>query len=248
MRQSAEKAASVRRLRLFIPLLLTLAFLLPEVAVDPFRANLPPQAAHWLGTDALGREALLRLGVATGRSLAFASTVALASLVLALGLALGVEPLQEARSALRSVPVLLLLIPLAALRGGFDWLPLGLLLAMLQSLHLEPPLRARLTPFRRSPAWVFGRLMGAPSSHQIRIWAPWVMHESMALFPTAWIGALWGEATLRLMGLGPGPQHDSLGLLLQEELPRLTTDPTPLGWAALGTVLALAWLSTPEPP
>lgn len=248
MCESAEEAAAVRRLRLFVPLVLLLAFLLPEIALDPFRANLPPQAGHWLGTDALGREAGFRLVTATGRSVAFASAVAMASLVLSLGFALGVEPLQEARSALRSVPALLLLIPLAALRGGFDWLPLGLLLATLQSLHLEPPLRARLNPFRRSPAWQFGRLLGASKGHQIRIWAPWVLGESMALFPTAWIGAFWGEATLRLMGLGPGPQHDSLGLLLQEELPRLTTDPTPLGWAALGTVLGLAWLSTPEPP
>lgn len=52
-----------------------------------------------------------------------------------------------------------------------------------------------------------------------------------------------GEATLRLLGLGPGPQHDSLGLLLNEELPRLSTDATALGIASLVVVLALALLS-----
>jgi peptide/nickel transport system permease protein len=238
----------MRVLRTLWPLLLIPAFLTPEITMNPFQANLPRQAAHLLGTDALGRDALLRLALASSRSLAFASTVALASLLISLGLTLGVEGLQEARSALRSVPVLLLLIPLAALRGGFDWLPLALLLSLLQALHLEPPLRARLGPFRQSPAWAYGQLLGAPAIHQLRLWGPWAISEALALFPTAWIGALWGEATLRLLGLGPGPQYDSLGLLLQEELPRLTTDPSPLGWAALGTVLALAWVCAPEPP
>lgn len=230
------------------PLLLAPAFLLPDLALDPFRANLPSSSVHWLGTDPLGREGLLRLVLASGRSVAFGSAVALASLAIGLGLTLWLESLQEARSALRSVPVLLLLIPLAALRGGFDWLPLALLLSLLQALHLEPPLRARLDPFRRSPAWQYGRLLGATPLHQVRVWGPWALAEATALFPTAWLAALWGEATLRLLGLGPGPQHDSLGLLLQEELPRLATDPSPLGWAALGVVLALAWLCTPEPP
>ena len=57
--------------------------------------------------------------------------------------------------------------------------------------------------------------------------------------------ALWGEATLSALGLGPGPTHDTLGRLLAEELPHLPTDPTPLGWASLLVVLALAFGSTP---
>lgn len=65
----------------------------------------------------------------------------------------------------------------------------------------------------------------------------------------AWeeLQAIWAErpATLRLLGLGPGPQHDSLGQLLQEELPRLGTDPTLLTWASLAVVLALAAASNP---
>lgn len=65
--------------------------------------------------------------------------------------------------------------------------------------------------------------------------------------PTAWFEALWAESALRLLGLGPGPQHDSLGLLLREQLPRFASGPTALGWAALLVALALAWSLHPEP-
>ncbi len=69
-----------------------------------------------------------------------------------------------------------------------------------------------------------------------------------ALFPSVWLAALWSEATLSVLGLGPGPGRDSLGRLVAEELPHLATDATPLGWAALAMVLALAWKTTPSGP
>ena len=220
-----------------------LALCLPELALDPFRADLPAGWPHLLGTDALGRDGLLRLLSGGARSFGFASVVALGSLALGLLLALGEDRFRDGRSALRSLPSLLLLIPLAAAFGGFGWASLALLMAVLQSLHLEPALRVRLDPFRRGPAWAMNDLLGASSFHRMKTWAPWALQQAMPLFPTAWMAALWGEATLRLLGLGPSPQHDSMGLLLNEELPRLATDGTALGLASLALVLALAWSS-----
>ncbi len=221
-------------------LLFLLALLLPELPLDPFRGELGPSWGHPLGTDVLGRDGCLRLLQAGSRSLGFATAVALLALFLAAVAALGVERFRGARSALRAIPPLLFLLPLAAARGGLGWTALGLLLGALLALQLEPALRARLDPFRRGPAWAMNRVLGGSLLHRARIWAPWVGSQAAALFPTAWLGALWGEATLRLLGLGPGPQFDSLGLLLNEELPRLSTDGTALGWASLALVLALA--------
>lgn len=226
-----------------VRLFFLLALLLPELPLDPFRGDLPPSWVHLLGTDVLGRDGLLRLCLAGSRSLGFASAVALLALLLASGAALGVERCKGARSALRAIPPLLFLLPLAAAWGGLGWTALGLLLGALLSLQLEPPLRARLDPFRQGPAWAMNRVLGGSRFHQMRIWTPWVADQAASLFPTAWLGALWGEATLRLLGLGPGPQYDSLGLLLNQELPRLATDGTALGWASLFLVLALAGLS-----
>ena len=221
------------------------ALLIPDLGLDPFRGGLLPAFRHPLGTDDLGRDALLRLLLASARSLGFASACAL--LALALGLLLGWHgrQLRGGLSALRSLPPLLFLLPLAAAAGGLSpaatWLLLGALLAP----QLEPALRVRLDAFRRSSAWAAERTLGATWPSTLRRWAPWGWQQAAALFPSAWLAALWSEATLSALGLGPGPGHDSLGRLLAEELPRLGSDPSPLGWAALAMVLGLAWRSAP---
>lgn len=228
------------RLLLFLP-----ALLLPEPSMDPFRGSLPPGWTHPLGTDDLGRDALLRLLIGTARSLGFASACGFGALGLGLLLALGGGRLRSACSALASAPPLLWLLPLAAATGGLGWLPLGFLIATLLAVHLEPPLQAALGPVLRGPAWSAGLIMGASTVHRLRSWAPVFSARASLLLPSAWLGALWAEATLSAIGLGPGPDQDSLGRLLNEQLPRLATDPAPLGWAALAVVLALAWGSTP---
>ena len=221
-----------------------LALLLPELALAPFRGGLGPTWSHPLGTDELGRDALLRLLLAATRSLGFASACALLALALGLLLAWGGRRLDSALSALRGLPPLLFLLPLAAAAGGLGLATTGLLLGALAAPHLAPPLRIRLDRFRHSPAWAAERCLGAPWPSRLRRWGPYAWAQASALFPSAWLSALWGEATLSALGLGPPPGRDSLGRLLAEELPRLGSDPSPLGWAALATVLLLAWFST----
>jgi peptide/nickel transport system permease protein len=221
------------------------ALLIPELTLDPFRGGLAASLRHPLGTDDLGRDALLRLLVAAARSLGFASAFALLALALGLLIAWRGQRLLGAWSALRSLPPLLFLLPLAAALGGLRVVPLGILLALLIAPHLEPALRARIERFRRSPAWAAERTLGATWPSTLRRWAPFGWQQAAALFPSAWLSVLWGEATLSTLGLGPGPGHDSLGRLLAEELPRISSDPSPLGCAALAMVLGLAWISAP---
>lgn len=222
-----------------------LALVLPDLALDPFHGGLPASLRHPLGADDLGRDALLRLLLAGARSMGFASACALLALGAALLLAWRGRRWAGALSALRSLPPVLFLLPLAAAAGGLGVAPLLLLLGLLLAPHLEPPLRVRLDAFRQSPAWAAERTLGATRASTLRRWSPWALGQAALLFPSAWLGALWGEATLSALGLGPGPDHDSLGRLLMEQLPRLGTDPTPLGWAALALVLGLAWVSVP---
>jgi len=222
------------------------ALFLPDLALDPFRGGLAATLQHPLGTDDLGRDALLRLLLASARSLGFASACALLALSLGLLLAWRGRAFRGGLSALRSLPPLLFLLPLAATAGGLAAAPLGLLLGILIAPHLEPALRSRLEALGHSPAWAAERCLGAPWPSTLRRWAPWGWGQAAALFPSAWLAALWGEVTLSALGLGPGPGQDSLGRLLSQELPRLGPDPAPLAWAALVVVLTLAWISTPE--
>ena len=223
-----------------------LALLLPDLPLDPAGGGLPPTLAHPLGTDPLGRDALGRLGLAGARSLGWASGTAVLALLLGLGLAGPGRRGAAAWSALRSLPPLLLLVPLAAATGGLGPGPLALLLGLLLAPHLEPALRGRVDAFRTSPAWAAERLLGAPPAATLRRWAPWIWDQGAGLFPGVWLSALWGEATLGALGLGPGPTRDSLGRILTEELPLLGAAPTPLGLAALAAVLLLAALSIPK--
>lgn len=227
-------------------LLALLALPLPELPLDPFRGGLAPAWNHPLGTDLLGRDGLLRLLVGALRSAGFASACALGALALAMGLALAAPGLRHLLSGLRRIPALLVLLPLATATGPFGWTGLALLLVLWMGLHLAAPLALQVDELREGPAWKSERLLGASWPSRLRRWSPWAWERAALLFPSAWLGALWAEASLRALGLGPGPGTDTLGRLLQEELPRLATDPTPLGWAALLAMLGLAWTSTLE--
>lgn len=228
------------------PLLLLPALLLPELALDPFSGGATPSLRHWLGTDALGRDALLRLLLTAAQAGGFASACAVGALGLAWLLAATGPRTQSALSASRALPALLWLIPLASLLGGLERPLLAPLIALLLAPHLEAPLRVKAEALRRGPAWSMGRIQGATRARRLLGWAPWAAQEAGLLFPSAWLAALWTATTLSALGLGPGPQTDSFGRLLAEELPKLALGAAS-AWAALLLVLGLAWsLSFPE--
>ena len=231
---------SLRRIRVPLLGLALLATLwLPEVPLDIRRAGLGPSPFHPLGWDGLGRDGLLRLVAGSARSLGFATSTAFLALLAGAALALGGRRWQSLGSVLRTLPPVLLILPVADRFQDLGWLPLAAVLGFLLAFHAEPPLRMRFTPLLEGPALPAARALGARRRDLVRTWLPWVGQQVWPLFPSLWLGALWAEVLIRYLGLGPGPDQDSLGLLLNQELPRLGTDPTPLGIAALALLLGL---------
>src|SRR4051812_43213503 len=121
---------------LFILALLAIdAILAPQLfgdqarVFDAFSANQQPTAAHWLGTDNLGRDILLRLLVATRTSLVLAlvATVLSALIGYTLGAAAAVMPAPIRTALLRTIdalfafPFLLVAIFMAAVIGPSVW-------------------------------------------------------------------------------------------------------------------------------
>ena len=100
-------------------LLFLAALWLPELPLHPASGDLPMGWPHLLGTDALGRDGLLRLLLAAARSFGFASAVALIALALALPAACGKGRPASLWSALRALPPLLVLLPLSR-RDGIE--------------------------------------------------------------------------------------------------------------------------------
>ena len=66
-------------------------------------------------------------------------------------------------------------------------------------------LRVRLDTFRQSPAWAAERCLGATWASRLRRWGPYAWTRAAALFPSAWLSALWGEATLSTLAWGRPP-------------------------------------------
>jgi peptide/nickel transport system permease protein len=140
----ARGRASWRRPRLLLPLLallgLALAVLLGPALIGPAGALVDlrhrlgaPSIAHWLGTDELGRDLLLRLCLGGRVSLlvGFVAAIAAAGLGTAVGLAAGYRggridaALMRITDGMIALPLLPLLVVLAALdldKIGLGWL------------------------------------------------------------------------------------------------------------------------------
>jgi peptide/nickel transport system permease protein len=206
-----------------------------------------PSAAHWLGTDQLGRDVLARIlhGALTSLT-ACASAVSLSLLVGgALGLAAAYyrgwldRIVMRLMDVLFAFPVMLLAIGIVAVLGPA---PSSAAIAI---AVVYAPIFARLL---RGPALVIceseyvlgARAVGASDA---RILALHVLPNlaSVILVQTSLLlsAAILVEASLSFLGLGAQPPTPSLGLMLAEGRNFLLLSP----WSALFAGFAILFLS-----
>ncbi|MFH8607414.1 ABC transporter permease subunit [Streptomyces sp. NPDC018029] len=208
-------------------------------AVDTTLRLAAPSAAHPLGTDALGRDVLARLGHGAASTVGVALAVCAVSLLVALVLGFLPNVAAGASDIANALPPVVVGVLAAALTGPstfgaslavalISWPPLA---AHAAALVQETRAGAHLAAQRAigaSPAWILTR-------HVLPAVAGPVARHAVLRLP----GTALALAALGFLGLGARPPSPEWGLLLDES--RLYVERAPV--AALAPAAALALLA-----
>ncbi|MGE0221543.1 ABC transporter permease, partial [Mycolicibacterium sp.] len=181
-----------------------------------------PSAAHWFGTDELGRDVLSRVLVATQASMRIA--VVSVALAVVIGVSVGVVAgfrggwldavLMRVVDVMFAFPVLLLALAVVAILGP------GVTTTILAIGIVYTPIFARVArgstlAVRTEPYVAVSRAMGTGDGYILRrhilpnIAGPLVVQTSLSL-----AFAVLSEAALSFLGLGIQPPQPSLGRMI----------------------------------
>ncbi|TPG58374.1 ABC transporter permease [Ewingella americana] len=212
-------------------LLVLLAVLFPALLspydplmADPVNAQLPPSAAHWLGTDQLGRDVLTRLIYGSRYSLlisiaAMALAVTVGSLLgLLAGLARGAldEFISRAVDVVSAFPDLLLALMLIAFTGP-GTINLIFALGVASIPRFARVVRAQTFLVMSSGYVEQARTFGL--TRRVLVWRHVLPHAIAHVPVLATLGlgtAIIGTAGLSFLGMGPQPPTAEWGLMLAE--------------------------------
>ena len=239
-----------------LALLVAVAILAPAISpYDPAQQSWsavrkPPSAAHWMGTDEVGRDVLARIIYGARASLlASAVSVSLAiGLGAPLGLIAGYGPswldmiISRVADAMLSMPFLILAIALAAFLGP------SLANAMIAIGVTATPIFVRLTRGQTIAAKAedyveSARAIGNPRWRiALRHIFPNIAPQLLVQVTLTAATAIIAEASLSFLGLGQQPPAPSWGSMLNSAQRFLTQAPWMAVWPGLAifvTVLSL---------
>lgn len=260
----------------FIALVLLAAATAPRVAPYPYdRQDLlstyrPPSRAHWLGTDALGRDVLSRL--VYGGRVSAAVGLSAATLVLAVGVPVGLLAgyiggpfdllLMRFVDVVYAIPYLLLVVLLQTFfiaflpsvrQGPLTWLhdlnratggvaAIVLALALVGWLDVARIVRGQVLALRPREFIQAARSLGAPDRHiMVAHLLPNVIAPIIVLATVLIPGFIIAEAGLSFLGLGVQPPVPSWGTMIAEGIDSIESYPRLV--IAPGLVLAATLLS-----
>jgi len=223
----------------------------PPAEIDIPNRLQPPGAAHWLGTDSLGRDIASQLLVGAQ------SSIVVGVLAVAIGLVAGVA-LGALASARRgwveelvmrlsdfafAFPALLSAIMLGAIVGP------GLLTGIVAIGIFNIPVFARLTRGAANAVWAREYVLAARAAGK----GPWritidhvlpnVANVLIVQATVAFATAILAEAALSYLGLGTQPPLPSWGRMLNEAQTQMFQAPLLAVWPGLAIVLAVLGLN-----
>ena len=220
---------------------------------DPAAINLPtrlepPSAAHWFGSDELGRDILSRIIYGARISMLVGSCVVLTSL--ALGLVIGsIAGYYGGRvdrfvnvvlmNAFLSFPGILLAIAFVAFRGP-GILNLVLALSLGGWVGYARLVRGQVLATREKEFVEAARALGASDVRVIvRHILPNIIQPVIVQSAIGMAGAILAEATMSFLGLGVPPPTASWGTMLNDGRAHLFDAPHLVLFPALAVMLAV---------
>jgi peptide/nickel transport system permease protein len=216
-------------------------------ALNPLSQGSPPSAAHWLGTDDLGRDVLARLVAGSGPALIGPSVIALSGLVISAlvgipaGYLGGIVDTITMRMVdfMFALPALLLTIVIVTVVEGGYWV--AVLVIALFNVQGDLRLVRGATLEQRPLAYVEAGMVAGFSSARImyRHIARNILPILLADFAVDFAGALVALAGLAFLGLGAPPGTADWGTMLTEGQSILFENP----FGALGPGLATVLLA-----
>ncbi len=227
LRRLAKRRAALFGLGIVVFFVL-LALLAPLISpYDPLATSWatvrkPPSAAHWFGTDEIGRDVLAR--IIWGSRASLLAGIVSVSLALAVGVPLGMlsgyvggvvdGTIMRFIDAMLAIPFLILAIALAAFLGP------NLTNAMIAIGVSQMPIFARLTrgqvlSVKHEEYIEAARALGNP--HRRIVWRhifPNIVPPILVQATLATAAAIIAEASLSFLGLGQQPPNPSWGSML----------------------------------
>ena len=221
-------------------------------AIDLLALNKPPSAAHWLGTDGVGRDVFARL--LEGGRVSLSVAIGAVSISLVIGFAMGAlaafggglidAAIMRVVDLAMTLPPIVLLLVLASITGPGIW-PTIFVIALLSWPVLARMVRARLLELRERDFVLASRNMGAGMGHLVRRHGLPNTLDVLVVYATLQVAnAILLEAGLSFLGLGVPPPDASWGNMLNGARSVLVLEQFPWQWLTPGAALVLTVLAT----
>ncbi|WP_394617281.1 ABC transporter permease subunit [Lentzea sp. JNUCC 0626] len=204
-------------------------------AVDLSARLLPPSAAHPMGTDAVGRDLLARVGHGAVHTAALAVSVTAAVIVIGLLVGLAAKRSSVVADIANALPPVVVALPVAAVAGP-GWTGALTAVTSVAWAPLASHARSLAAEQRGSSLLTSVRALGATRMHVVRrhvlpALVPPVVRNGLARLPAVALAV----ASLGFLGLGSQPPEPEWGLLLAEGMPHFEAAP----WTVLFPAAAL---------
>ena len=206
--------------------------------------SLPPSAAHPFGTDAMGRDMLLRTlaGLSTSVlvGLLAAGVSSVIALILGCAAALGGRKVDAVVTWLidlcMGIPHIVLLILISyALGKGFWGVTIGVAITHWPSLTRV--IRAEVLQVKQSGYVAVARQLGAsPLKIAVRHVLPYVLPQYLVGLILLFPHAILHEASVTFLGFGLSPEQPAIGIILSESMKYLSSG---MWWLAFFPGVAL---------